>query len=555
VPKSDEKGTSFIVKGSIFYTNRVYTTGGFSGEELLPVKKIRIEIRDNENVGSELVQTALTDNNGSFAVTVPNNNDGNGTGRDIFLRVVTETSMARVEDHFGLLYHVDSTIKNDWGGGTMDFGVRTISVVSSGPFNIWDSVLRGYNYCIARGDTIPPKIKVAWAKGNEDFVGSTYYKNPELRIYLLGGPGDADEFDDDVIIHEYGHVAMCHYSYTKAVFDTHDWDTKTDNPLAWSEGWANYFSCAARNSKHFVDHVGPDSPYHNVETLNSTLSGSEKAEDVEGAVAGALFDIFDGPNDGSDTLSEGSGKIWEIFTSHFNASKQTRFRDFYDGWKTNLYPNLNKVDSIMNQFGMTFAGGKVDFPAAQGTVIQRGKSYGIKWSGFNGANVDIKIFNGSNLVQTASASTPNDGTFNWYVDPGTIPLSTNLKVRITALPSSNQYDWSDYSFYTVDPPPVITVNGSTLNGNIADFDEYDWYSFSASTQAVYTIETFAGGMADGFMVLYGPNSQATFITQDDDSGEGTMPKIVRNLSPGTYYVRMEAFFPDDIGTYTIRVRK
>ncbi|MEO8377557.1 MAG: Ser-Thr-rich GPI-anchored membrane family protein [Candidatus Sumerlaeota bacterium] len=553
-PSARARATSFNVSGTIYFTDRTYTTGAFTGTAQLPVKKIRIEIRDEETVGSELVATALTDNNGYFSVTVPNNDDGNFTGRDLFFRTVAETSVARIEDGQQYVYYIDTPTKQNWGGGNCNFGAQVIPLTASGPFNIWDSVQRGYNYCIARGDSIPPKIKVNWAKNNKPAIGSTYYRNDEKRIYLLGGPDDADEFDDDVITHEYGHVAMYHYSLTKAMYQVHDWKDKTNLALAWSEGWANFFSCAARNSRNFVDHEGAVSTYHNVETLNTDLTVSQKAEDVEGAVAGALFDIFDAPIDSADNMSDGSARIWQIFTTDFTPSKETRFKDFYEAWKYRGNSNADKLDLIMKDFGMPFAGANVTFPTASNTVLQRGKQYAIKWSGFTSSSVDIKLFNGNSLVSTLAASTANDGTFDWLV-PQSTPLSNDLRIRMTALPTAFQYDWSDTAFKVTIPLVPIVVNGATLNGSIANFTDEDWYSFNVATKTKYTIQAFSGTLHNSYMVIYGPNSQGTYLEENVGDGLGVMPKIVRTLNPGTYYVSMQAIFDDEFGTYTIRVRK
>jgi hypothetical protein len=55
------------------------------------------------------------------------------------------------------------------------------------------------------------------------------------------------------------------------------------------------------------------------------------------------------------------------------------------------------------------------------------------------------------------------------------------------------------------------------------------------------------------MYLYGPNSQSTLIEENDDSDTSLAAKIVRSLSPGTYYVKIQGFSPSDTGTYTIGV--
>jgi tyrosinase len=76
----------------------------------------------------------------------------------------------------------------------------------------------------------------------------------------------------------------------------------------------------------------------------------------------------------------------------------------------------------------------------------------------------------------------------------------------------------------------------------------------------YTIKTIAGqdtvtefGLSDTYMTLYGPNNKTKFIQNDDDSGGGGTSKIVRTLTPGDYYYKVEAFDPEATGFYFVEV--
>jgi hypothetical protein len=102
---------------------------------------------------------------------------------------------------------------------------------------------------------------------------------------------------------------------------------------------------------------------------------------------------------------------------------------------------------------------------------------------------------------------------------------------------------------------TLTVNGSTVTGNISPAGDIDWYQFTASSSGTYTIETWAGTLTDNYMYLYGPNSQTTLIEEDDNHGTGNMAKITRYLSSGTYYIKIRGYSSNYTGTYTIRVTK
>ena len=100
--------------------------------------------------------------------------------------------------------------------------------------------------------------------------------------------------------------------------------------------------------------------------------------------------------------------------------------------------------------------------------------------------------------------------------------------------------------------PEIPVNGSALNAEITNAEEIDLFSFTASTQGLYTIETT--GTTDTYMNLFGPNSQSLAIIENDDSGINRNSRLQVQLTAGEYFVRIRHFSPTSIGAYQISVR-
>ena len=103
------------------------------------------------------------------------------------------------------------------------------------------------------------------------------------------------------------------------------------------------------------------------------------------------------------------------------------------------------------------------------------------------------------------------------------------------------------------PPPVqIQVDGPEVQGNIGQPAESDLFTFSVATAGEHIIET--SGSMDTFLALFGPNSDADLITQDDDSGPGLLSRIQASLAVGTYFVRVRHFSVAQTGAYGVRVR-
>ena len=102
------------------------------------------------------------------------------------------------------------------------------------------------------------------------------------------------------------------------------------------------------------------------------------------------------------------------------------------------------------------------------------------------------------------------------------------------------------------PPLDLVINGPKVQGEISVGGERDRYSFAVTTAGTYAIETF--GNTDTFVSLFGPNSEAKLIAEDDDSGPGNLSLLVKNLAVGRYFVRVRHFSASSTGHYGISVR-
>lgn len=103
------------------------------------------------------------------------------------------------------------------------------------------------------------------------------------------------------------------------------------------------------------------------------------------------------------------------------------------------------------------------------------------------------------------------------------------------------------------PPQELVVNGPAVQGEISVGGERDRYMFTVATAGTHSIETT--GNTDTFVSLFGPDSESRLISEDDDSGPGTLSLLVQNLTPGRYFVRVRHFSPASTGPYGIKVKR
>jgi hypothetical protein len=101
---------------------------------------------------------------------------------------------------------------------------------------------------------------------------------------------------------------------------------------------------------------------------------------------------------------------------------------------------------------------------------------------------------------------------------------------------------------------VLTVSeNSGVDGEIAKPGEVDLYQFTAQTAGLFTIVT--EGATDVFMRLFGPNNDATFIAEDDDSAGNSNARIIRQLAAGDYFVQIRHYSPTQTGKYRVNVSR
>lgn len=105
--------------------------------------------------------------------------------------------------------------------------------------------------------------------------------------------------------------------------------------------------------------------------------------------------------------------------------------------------------------------------------------------------------------------------------------------------------------------PVIIIQSREYNpiktvAEISNSGETNYHKFTAQDSGKYRIET--EGRIDIIMTLYGPDSERRFIAQDEGSGKGLNAKIIADLTPGTYYIRIQHHDSErGTGAYMIKV--
>jgi hypothetical protein len=288
-----------------------------------PSKNLQYQVWDADIFGDDLLAVGLTDGAGAYRACFDNNDGLGGGGQDVYVRAITEGTQYRVEDTDDDAYAFRSTTHDNLGNGaTFGFGsLHTADAVHMPAYHAYDEADDALAWtpgdCWDQRDSSCQNIDIKWADNSTE---GTFYDSGADEVRLL--PADPDTAW--VVTHELGHGVMDDVyednfpNAERACFPTHFVNKRSGPICAWTEGFADWYASAVLSL--------PDIPGRgNIETATWGTPDWDDGDAVEGRVAGALWDLFDNVNDGTDTYQDSLGNIWNTFLDH----RATTFNQYW----------------------------------------------------------------------------------------------------------------------------------------------------------------------------------------------------------------------------------
>ncbi|MGD8591979.1 MAG: hypothetical protein PVF82_04060 [Gammaproteobacteria bacterium] len=363
------KTVSATVSGTVQYEDREYSYSGFTGNK--NYKSVRYAVVDLVDARNNIVDTTITDEQGAYELE--------GQGTNLYVRVMSMTAAAagsviEVSNYSGAVYAVRQNVEED-GEVTLDFNISYQDSIA-GAFNILD-VYTNASLFVGEVSTSPlPPLNVHWQAGSSRY--GTYFCQTNYKggacplgkgIYLLGGSssgGDTDEYDDDVLYHEYAH-------YLEAVYGAQDspggrhylTDNDSDLRLAWSEGLGGFFPGAVKswlkenNPERLSTYDGNTSTYF-IDTVGSTAAIS-----IDMANPSRMFCLW-----GKDCFVYSSSEVavakvllglretfgmqalWSVFSGYLpnSTAYASTLESFWDGWIQQRSPDEQELSLLHTIF-------------------------------------------------------------------------------------------------------------------------------------------------------------------------------------------------------------
>ncbi len=278
------------------------------------------------------------------------------------VEVVDNTNNSAIYTMQSSLFNIgeDSTRRNlnassGWGG----YGYNRAR--TSAPFAILDSIYTAIKKVkTADSSAIFPKLKVNWSVRNvpsgggseselrDGFILTSHY-NGDGNLYILGDENsDTDEFDNHIIIHEWGHYFEDKFSRSDSIGGSHGEGDKLDIRVAFGEGWGNAWSAIATDNPIYFDTQGfmqSDGFSMNIESGNSAVKGYFSEDSIQNI----LYDLYDSHNDGADRLSLGFKPIYNTLVGFQKNTKAfTSIFTFITGLQEENISEKDKINDILS---------------------------------------------------------------------------------------------------------------------------------------------------------------------------------------------------------------
>ena len=240
---------------------------------------------------------------------------------------------------------------------------------TAAPFAILDSVYAAtQDFLEVDADIQFPPLLIHWSVDNITAIGdrslghigkSAYFPNEgDGVIYILGQEdADTDEYDQHVIIHEWGHYFEHRMSRTDSIGGLHALDDRLDARVACSEGWGNALSAIITGDPVYRDSSGfaQGSGFSfDLETMNLDQPGWFS----EASVGAIIYDIYNNNSDDVDDIAVGLAPIYNVMRSetYKNSPVFATIFSFADGLRLEDSVEDQQIDALLDTHAISGAG-------------------------------------------------------------------------------------------------------------------------------------------------------------------------------------------------------
>jgi hypothetical protein len=321
-----------------------------------------------EAVCNTVIASTATDTNGYYGLQIPADTN------NVFMRVKAE--MKATGDPSWNFTVVDNTqsqalyamIGEKFNTGTQGSAHNLYAISGwtgssygktrvAAPFAILNSINMAVQKIIAVDSTVVfPPLKINWSINNVPVEGdatigqitTSLYNG--VDIFLLGKEdSDTEEYDEHVIIHEFGHYFENKFSRLDSIGGRHGLNDYLDLRVAFSEGFSNAFAAMMTDKSVYIDTSGiaqGNAFSFDIEDNNICINPGWFSEC---SVQSILYDLYDNTNDSVDSVALGFAPIYSVLINEQkNTAALTSIFSFIHALKTNNSISAGAIDILVS---------------------------------------------------------------------------------------------------------------------------------------------------------------------------------------------------------------
>jgi hypothetical protein len=179
--------------------------------------------------------------------------------------------------------------------------LRITEAMGSGAARVFDYLRYTQQLTTEFYRPLPPSKVIAWvglgttwtcgacAASLRTSVGATRFQK---QVWIAGG-ADQAYWSDAVTAHEFGHTTMSTYGVTPGEAGTHIIGVPVQPGMAWSEGWATYFSSEVRNNSLYYDKQAGGFFWFDIDLRVYSMSPPPREPWLGPSPSGGLFQAID----------------------------------------------------------------------------------------------------------------------------------------------------------------------------------------------------------------------------------------------------------------------
>lgn len=417
---------------------------------------------------------------------------------------------------------------------------------------------------------IESKNSHAYYNNNIIYLKDRTYGTPDIHYYW------------ETILHEYGHhISNCYgfddspggdhflYNHIDALAKKNDLSTSKINgvKLAWSEGWAHYFSFVTINYYNDLYENGgltnPVIPNYdnlytrkNIETQTDLGTGTiwSLGEGSELAVAMFLYDMADdsGTEETFDCISLGFINLWNLINS---GNKAKTFSEFANICYNSSLVNDNDFYKLLDYYEMS---SKVNYDSQLGigapvTWEARGGSQRCPNNKFQlifkRSSGEI-IFNKTNITATSYTLTKEEWNAIYHNNTYSYFYITVVSEQTTGILTGKYYSLPVMATIPKVSSFYVTLKGDTNTRYVekrASITGRQFFLCTVTFNQPGTVILQTTGNFDTYMEIFNMNNVELY--NDDDQGYNNNSMEVLNVSAGTQLIVRVRLYNVNSGGY------